>query len=325
MGSIKDASYSSFVNNQTLPGALNVELDVTQFTYADPGSGSWCRVWGISRQEIAQASNLNGSNISIFAGMQKGLPLANPAQSGLIIQGQIQQAFGNWIGNEMTLDFILRPPTGTGVAPVNLTWSWAKGQQMSDALKQTLTTGFPKFTINVNISQRLTQQRVETGYHYSLDQLATYVKKRSADILGGKYTGVDITTTGASKDGSPFSIINVYDSPGSAALQDNLSQVIQLQFQDMIGQPTWIDSGTVQVKFVMRADLYVGAYVQFPQAQQTTTQQSQTFGTNTKLTFQGLFQIQFIRHVGNFRQPDAASWVTVVNANAVEFVGMAVQ
>src|ERR1700691_4540020 len=80
-GLLGGATYTSFVNNQTLPGAWNVELDLPVIDAATSQGFSLARVWGISNAEIAQANNLAGKNIAIYGGMQKGLPLANPAQS----------------------------------------------------------------------------------------------------------------------------------------------------------------------------------------------------------------------------------------------------
>ena len=119
-GLLGGASYTSFVNGQSLPGAWNVELDIPVIGAATPQGSAGARIWGISRQEISQANDLNGKNISIFGGMQKGLPLANPAQSGLLVQGFIFQAFGNWIGTDMTLDFVINPGQATSSTPGGL-------------------------------------------------------------------------------------------------------------------------------------------------------------------------------------------------------------
>jgi hypothetical protein len=40
---------------------------------------------------------------------------------------------------------------------------------------------------------------------------------------------------------------------------------IAIQFTDLIGQPTWIEPNTMQVKTVMRADLQVGSIITMPQ------------------------------------------------------------
>src|ERR1700752_2385438 len=98
---------------QTIPGALNVELDIPVFRMAEPAGAAYVRVWGISIKDIGQAFDLNGKNIEVSAGMAKGLPLANPKQSGLILQGTIQQAFGNWQGFDQTLDFVVNVTSGS--------------------------------------------------------------------------------------------------------------------------------------------------------------------------------------------------------------------
>src|SRR6185437_5669869 len=87
------STWTSFVNGRTLPGALNIELDIPIAGYAEPRGNAWLRVWGIPIQVISYAHNFANMNIAIYAGMQKGLPLAKPQQAGLIIQGQIFQAF----------------------------------------------------------------------------------------------------------------------------------------------------------------------------------------------------------------------------------------
>jgi hypothetical protein len=50
-----------------------------------------------------------------------------------------------------------------------------------------------------------------------------------------------------------------------------------------------------------------------PKAQVTTTAQSYPAYRNN-LVFQGSFLVTRVRHVGNFRDPDAASWVTTIDA-----------
>src|ERR1700722_9326588 len=100
------------VNN---PGALNLELNVIAVGYALPQGDSWLRLSGIGLRTIGQAANLNinpatGQGHTKFilkAGMLKGLPLANPAQYGIIAQGQIITAYGNWQGPEQSLDLNL--------------------------------------------------------------------------------------------------------------------------------------------------------------------------------------------------------------------------
>src|ERR1700733_6962067 len=75
----------------TDPGALNVEMDINQAPANEPQGAAYVRVWGIPLATIAQSSNFNGKSIAVYGGMSSGLPLANPAQQGLLVQGLIQQ------------------------------------------------------------------------------------------------------------------------------------------------------------------------------------------------------------------------------------------
>lgn len=306
-GLVGDQTYTSFVNNQTLPNAWNVELDLPVISADLPMGGAWVRIWGISLQEISQASDLNNKLIEIRGGMQKGLPLANPAQSGLLASGYILQAFGNWVGTAMTLDLIIYPgsgPNGLGTLakPRNLVLNWKAGTQLSQALNQALKTAYPDRTLTVNISSKLVRGNDEVAFFPTLTQLAQYVRETSRSIVtDASYAGVAIVP--GDKD------ISVYD--GTATSQPTVTQI---NFQDIIGQPTWIESPLIYVKTVMRADLKVGGQIKLPQTVVVNTVQAKSNLSNQQLSFQGSFVVTELRHIGNYRQPSGESWVTVLNA-----------
>jgi hypothetical protein len=86
-----------------------------------------------------------------------------------------------------------------------------------------------------------------------------------------------------------------------------------LQFTDLVGQPTWIAPGTIQIRTVMRGDLKVGDQIKLPPTRVITTAGAQS-GILGPLTFDGIFKIASIRHIGNFRQPDGSAWITVIDA-----------
>lgn len=298
--------FTSFVNGKSIPGALNVELDIPVIPFATPMGAGAITIWGVPLSDISQASDFNGMDISVYGGMQKGLPLANPAQSGLLAQGKVFQAFGNWIDTEQTLNFNIQASIGTIDEPKNIILNWKKKAKLSEAIQNTLSTAFPDFKLDIKISDKLVLPADEIGYFQTLVQFAQYIRVVSQTILGGDYPGVDIVLT--------ESTLKIYDGTTQAS-------PLQIAFQDMIGQPTWIDPLTVQTKFVMRADINVGDYLKFPPALVTNTSAgAATAGSNLKQksTFQGTFQANLVRHIGNFRQPDAASWVTVVNAAATQ-------
>jgi len=321
-GLLGGATYTSFVNGVTLPAAWDVELDLPVINAATSQGFGSVRVWGVSVLELGQANDLAKKNIAIYGGMQKGLPLANPAQSGLLSSGFIVQAFGNWIGVDMTLDLVFAqgPASasfaggiGTLQAPLNLTLNWPQGQPLSTALRNCLQTAFPGYTVTMNISENITGRGPQNGGSYpTLEQLAQYCQQQSIDIIKTPgYLGVSIVPTGTT--------IAVFD--GSAAASGSPTQI---DFQDLIGQPTWIAPFTVQLKTVMRARLAVGSQIKLPQTLITNTQASLSSLSNQKLNFQGAFQVMNLRHVGRFRQPTADAWVTVVEAVQAPGAGAAI-
>lgn len=285
---------------------------------ATPQGAGNIRVWGISLQEIAQANNLKNKNIKVYGGMQKGLPLANPQQSGLLAQGYIQQAFGNWIGTDMTLDIVVLPgsgsssnPGGVGTlaAPKNIVLNWKAGASFSSAVQSALQTAFPGYTVNINVNSGIVRPNDEVGYFPTLEQFSQYAKQTSQDIIKTSgYAGVGIVLA--------QSTITVSDGSSSANTTPT-----QIAFQDLIGQPTWIEAPNIQIKTVMRADLAVGGMITLPPTLITNTAQAASSLLNQQAAFQGGFTVVSERHVGDFRNPSADAWVTVIEGAPNQVTG----
>lgn len=313
-GLLGGATYTSYVKGQTLPGAWNVEFDIPVGPASSPMGGALVRVWGISLAEISQATDLVNKKVAVYGGMQKGLPLANPQQAGLLVQGFVFQAFGNWINTDMTLDLVIQPgdePLGTGAVdrPINLVLDWKKGTPLAQALRNALLTAFPGFKQTVSISSQLVFQNDVVGSFSTLTQLGQWAKQMSKSVIkDAGYNGVEIAIGQNS--------VSVYDG------SERRSAAKAIAFTDLIGQPTWIEAPSIQLKCVMRADLQVGDLITLPQSAVINTAQAQSsLVPNQRLTFQGEFMIQQIRHLGNYRQADAASWVTVINAAPTQLGG----
>ncbi len=284
------------------PGALMVEFDIPVAPFFTPIGSAFVRVWGIPRHDISTASDLNGKTIEVYGGMSKGLPLANPAQAGLLIRGVIQQAFGNWQDTSQTLDLIITSGGGSLADVKNIVVNWKAGTTLASALAATLATAFPKLARTINISPRLVLNHDEVGYYATLVQFAQYVKTVSIDIVGAGYAGVDMVI----HDGS----VIAYD--GTTAKTPR-----PIAFTDLIGQPTWIASNQIQFRTALRADLQISDYVKLPPTI-VTTGASSLSQYRDKLTFQGVFMIDVIRHIGAFRTPDAESWVTTFDCHPAE-------
>jgi hypothetical protein len=302
------------ISGQANPAALNIEFDISAVALNDPDNNAWARVWGLGLQDIGNASDLNGLDISISAGMSKGLPLANPAQAGLIMQGQILQAYGNWIGTAQTVDmtFVAGTNQGSPSQPANFPFSWPAGTPLATAIQQTLNIAMPGVAQQINISPKLVLNYAVTGWYQSAQQFADFINEISSTIIGGNYAGVTISTNGQT--------VRAFDGAGTTA-----SGAKAIAFTDLIGQPTWIDGGVVSAKTVLRADIHQGDTVTLPQtlfnvgsvpAAQFLSGSGQQL-ISDKLTFSGNFLVSQVHHYGNFRQADADSWATVFQLGAI--------
>lgn len=286
---------TSGLNN---PAALQIDFDIPVAPFSIPAGNAFLEITGVPIQQISQSANYNGKNITIYGGMSKGLPLANPAQQGILLQATIQQCFGNWKGTEMTLTFIMAAAPSTPDFPVNLVIQWRKGTSLSDAVAATLKAGFPGYTVQNLISPKLVLAYDDTGFFGTLPELASYLKDMSRDIGVGNsdqtYTGVEIVVQEKN--------FIVFDGTSPTRPET-------ISFTDLMGQPTWIAPNQVQVTTVLRGDLFINDYITLPQSQ-VSVQQGSFSQYADKSIFQGTFMITQLHHVGSFRQPDGASWVT---------------
>ena len=376
------------------PGALNVVLDLFVYRADSPTQQAIVQIWGVDRADLSQARNFTGCIIEVRAGFQKGLPLNNASQAGLILKGQINQAYGNWLGTDMTLDFVVVTAGSTSENPVNLSFNWLANTPLKDALTATFNVALPGVAQDIQISSNLVQSHDEYGIYDALTPFAQMLRDLTRPIIGGAYDGVTIVmtpnglmvrdsykTTGPTTATStptftyngvsypvtngtisvPTSLLadqgflNALPSPATvvtgsadpavaasraqgqsviAGVVPNGSQtatapptassptITQLAFQDLMGQPTWIDAYTITFACPMRADLTVGSIVRMPPGIIGGGAQAGAPGTVTvtgnskpsardSSNFSGVFGIYNVHHMGNFRQPDGQSWITV--------------
>ena len=298
------------------PGALNLEIDLPVSQFHTPQGGGTFRLSGVGVRMIGQSANLNGQNVVLSAGMGKGLPLAtaayNAGQSGIILQGQIWQAWGNWTGTEQTLDFVIFPGDLTPAGGVS--FNWQAGQSLSSAIATSLTQAFPKYKQSINVAAlQVPKGATQADTAMSLMDFARMLNDitRPVGLKQFKdYPGVTATTDGKT--------IYVFDRTAPP------SKTVKLAFQDLIGQPTWLGPTTITFQTVMRADIDVGDYITFPAgivspyAQLTAGAVGPNVPAQSKSVFQGTFAIVGMQHFGNFRQPDAASWNTTFRAAVID-------
>jgi len=287
--------------------ALNVEFDLQVVGYDVATNASYVRVWGIPIEDISQAAQLTGNSVLIWAGFQKGLPLAKPQQAGLIAGGRVVRSFANWIGTAMTLDMIIESDTGTKFNPSNIVIEWQKGQSLTQALTQTLSRAYEGVALEINISSKLVLSSTVTHYCATLNQLAQFVNAISYDILGNSYNGITISKI--------LNTISIWDNTSNTG-----KPTVNLDFTDLMGQPTWIDAQTIQITCPMRADIALNSYITLPKTPIITIPGSInatiTGGIMQSSVFQGQnLRVIMVRHTGNFRSSDAHAWITVLNAS----------
>jgi hypothetical protein len=292
------------------PGALQVEFDIPITGFSSAQSGAYVRIWGIGLQDISQANDLNDFNISIEGGMSSGLPLAKPEQQGVLFEGYVFQAYGNWMGSNQYIDLNLYSKVGSASDIKNLSLNWKAGMPLGQAIENTMSIAFPGYAVDISgLSPNLVVNADQAGYYATLPQFADFIKRASlligpATADGSPYSGAQITL-----QGKKFTVADNHGSwPDSPK---------QLFFEDLIGQPTWINANQVQFNCVLRGDLAPLMYLQLPQIGAITGSNSLS-RFRQRSVFQGPCRIlggdSLIRHVGNFRQADAQAWITTVNA-----------
>ncbi len=378
---------------QNDPGALNIVIDAYVYSMDAPTQLPTIKIWGVPIQDIMQASNFTKCDIKVFGGFTAGLPLNNPKQAGPLLSGWILQSFANWLGVEMTLDFVVVLKGATQAEKSNIALSWLTGMPLAQALTTTFTNAFPGIKQTINIDTRLVANHDISGTYTSLVQLNQTLRLATQELLGGSYPGVRIiqtaaginvqdggvepgattTTTITPKPAGPPAgsfVVPASDPrlllpanqggyPGSAYKNpdgtytvtnddgttvfgaavnpittttqqvSNASQpaAVQLAFQDFIGQPTWLDFGTIQFVCPMRADLSVTSIVTMPKGLlgnpanpvgapgAVVTTSASTPQARQGSIFSGTFFITSVHHMGEFRNPDGQAWVTVFNAS----------
>jgi hypothetical protein len=319
------AQWCSVVNGVNDPGALNIEFDIE---YTAGSSNGSVKIYGIPQSVISESTYLTGMGIQLFGGFTEGLPLANDQvpHQGLLASGTIYPAFGNWTGNELSLECIITNIINGQGGPTdvkNIIHNMPQGTPLSSAIQSALSTAFPNSKFLVNISNSLKLNYPDQGFYQSIEQYQNYVKQLSHDLLGTPkttgYQGVQMFPTGW----------------GNYLVSDftNMGYSIPIQFEDLVGQPTWIDVNTIQVKTVLRSDLNAAwnggnnVSITLPyNIPVTTVSQSAALGFNSPgqgnnnyqhgnaLLFSGQWIVNKIRHIGKFRQPTGTDWVTVINA-----------
>lgn len=244
------------------------------------------------------------ARIELYAGWQKGLPLVNPDQYGLILSGEVVNAWGNWQGTDQSLNFSVNPSVvyDREGRPVKIAVSGKKGERLAVVLRRALTAAFPERKIVTDIDADLTLAEDLNAVEYrSIGELAWSLKQVKS-----------------------WYAIDVVVQPGRIVVYDRTyrGKVKTIAGTELTGQPTWVGQNTVSFKVPLRPDLAVSDIVSLPRALTSGSTGALTLnaanGRNRTLMetplFTGNFQVVSVRHLGDFRNPVADAWCTACEA-----------
>jgi hypothetical protein len=293
--------YSTLASNGRNNGsALQVDLDIFQTYFHQVAQLGSVIIHGVDYKQLGQQSNLNGASISISVGMSAGLPFANPAQSGEIVNGTVFQAFGNWQGNQVALNLLVLPSTINPDENVNLSFNWIKGTTLQTAIQTTLKTAYPLMGFFGATSPNLVFTETQPAQYFTLRPFCEKMNAISKQLNPDpNYQGVSLSATVGG-----FNLIDGTIPP---------KKTINVAFTDIVGNLTWIDVATVQAKLVMRADCNIGDNIVFPTGAPVTNVATSYGQLRNLISFDGVFRINKIRHIGSSRQKDANAWVSVLD------------
>jgi hypothetical protein len=309
-------------------------------------SGSPAMVLGTQRQRISRRVGFRSiDNRGFSRGATTPFGGGPPTASASSI-GDIGQFSGSNVFGAATTEVggVVSSLFGGGSqglqAPLNLIHNLMPGMNLSGAISETLGRAFSQGGANIGISDALKLNYQDAGMYQNMQQYAQYIQKFSQSILGIKnYPGVNMTSKGQG--------INVWDA----------TKVLgwgQIDYTDLIGQPTWIEIQKIQVKCIMRGDIQCGYHVTVPPGLYglsptaivthrpgvaLNTLQVNAFGVpigqgspqRDNVSIPGAGVVTKVLHVGDFRNPDGVGWSTTYDIliesalPQLPFIGLASQ
>ena len=236
--------------------------------------------------------------------------------------------------------------------PLNLIHNMMPGMPLDSVLQQTLSAAFPNAKIVSLIQAGLSLNYQDSGFYQTLAQYSGYVNALSKSIvtggngsigqlagLVGNAVGGDvgqaITSVGGAvsklaggSNANNYKGINIYAVKDKIILHDGTKSAgnVNLDFDDLIGQPTWVSPGMINFMTPMRADIYPPLTVtlpndtlQFVNPSPDNTyngkDQSRYLARSLATTFQGAFQVLTVQVIGDSRHPAGELWALSINAN----------
>lgn len=301
-----------FDTSKTPGRGLHIEFDAMITGLDVVSSGTMLAIYGLPMDMLRQSVRLHGCQVSLIAGFQKGLPLANEFQQGEIIIGDIYSAYANWVGTNQSLNLIINPTIRRleNGKPLRISDHGKKGERLGDVLTRALSKIYSRKKIICTVNKNLIlPEDSPLEYGADISSLAIAVRSLSIAIMrDNSYRGVGITLQSDT--------IRIYDNT-SVGWETPKA----IQGYELIGQPTWSEPFVITFKCPLRGDLRCGDVVEMPQGM--ISGPSSVLMVNTSpyhalpkdnVFFSGKFQIISVRHIGAFLVADGDAWSTVYEA-----------
>ena len=90
----------------------------------------------------------------------------------------------------------------------------------------------------------------------------------------------------------------------------------KIAFTDVIGNLTWLGINTISAKVIMRGNLNVGDYISFEKNIPINNTVNNFSQYRNNISFDGIFYVSKLHHIGSSRSPDGNGWVTTIEAIA---------
>jgi len=186
------------------------------------------------------------------------------------------------------------------------TYSYPPTVREIGAIQRAISAAYPSVSgVTVTVSPNLVFS-YDMGHNANdLGQFANYLQRLTAGLLNATYPGVIVVFQNGGI------VVTDYTQPLPA---------VQINFEDLVGQPTWIETNKIQIRTVLRSDIIVGSYITLPKGDASlpgfvqTTYAAMPSSIKYQTTFAGQFIVQEVRQIGHYRMPDGNAWISVFNA-----------
>jgi hypothetical protein len=92
-------------------------------------------------------------------------------------------------------------------------------------------------------------------------------------------------------------------------------KTVEIKFYELIGQPVLETVSSISFKTSVRSDIDLSTIVEFKEQTQVITTVAAAQDDKNSFSFIGKYMVYAARHIMNFKNPDAGSWVTIFYAN----------